>query len=76
MAQLDKLIRVVNVSHTYTFPLAGAPEQRTVYTYMIGRFGPFTRFFNANEDAEEKVSFELNQHVLKLRAMGALEPGT
>jgi hypothetical protein len=76
MAKLDPAVKVLNVADTHSFPAFGAPERRTVYTYMVGKLGPFTRVFGAAENDEGSVSHVINEHVRSLRSMGALPEGT
>ena len=65
-------VQISNVQQTYEFPRNGAPVQLTKYTYYVGNLGPFFLNAYANEDNAEHINRMLSEHVLKLRAVGAI----
>jgi hypothetical protein len=70
---VPKEVQISNVQHTYEFPRAGAPIQITRYTYYVGNLGPFYLNAHANEDNAEHINKALNDHVLQLRTVGAIQ---
>jgi hypothetical protein len=68
-----KEVQISNVQHTYEFPRAGAPIQITRYTYYVGNLGPFYLNAHAAEDNADHINKALNDHVLQLRSIGAIQ---
>lgn len=68
-----KEVQITNVQHTYEFPRSGAPIQITRYTYYVGNLGPFYLNAHAAEDNPDHINKALNDHVLNLRATGAIQ---
>jgi hypothetical protein len=68
-----KEVEITNVQHTFEFPRSGAPVQITKYTYYVGNLGPFYINAHSNEDNADHINKVLNDHVLNLRAMGAIQ---
>jgi len=77
--EMDKAIRVTNVSHKPFFPKVGAPVDRLCYEFFVGDNGPFYEHFLANEQHEDAINRRLAEKAKLLRATGALptpESGT
>lgn len=70
----DNQVKVIRTYHTAKSMDDGTMAKVLVYEYRIGKNGPFTEVFFANEQTPEAINRRLDAHARLLRETGALEP--